>query len=132
VKKGVSSSTSIIPLCIDNVYILRGDSFDIDSDPILQEAFRNDAKPLLVYPGKNASNIEDIHHQDINTLTSNMETSSMLPTISSSANKTLTFIFADGTWYEARKVIYRSPGIVNRCTQVKFSKPIESIIHPIR
>ena len=124
-------------LCLQNCHIIRGISFEANGNvsrslgtftekkntwwtsptknDILAEAFSDkNNPPLLMYPGENS---EDITYYS----------PSNNPNIT---KKTL--IIIDGTWVEAKKILRRSPSLIEQSKLVQFSDSIESLITPIR
>ena len=141
-KKGLTSSIPLVNLCLNNVHVIRGISFnsngevsrsigEIDennsgwwvvpyNDPVLSRAFTDPAHPpLLLYPGENSVDMEKVAAE-------------FRIQEEAGVGTRRTLIIIDGTWTEAKKIIRRSPSIISHSRQVKFSASVESLINPIR
>ena len=88
--------------------------------------------PLLLYPGENSIDIEEHYNHHVNNLLTNSSQIHTTTIDDHHAAPTINLIVIDGTWAEAKKIIKRSPTIIQNSKLVKFSSSIESVINPIR
>lgn len=151
VMKGLTSSTPLVSMIIKDCIIIRGIAFNTNGDvtirkvmnekkfnllskgspsfmescckvvnsEILTEAFSDkEDPPYLLYPGEESLDIDSIQTGS----STNFEKEGRKKTI----------IIIDGTWVQAKKIIRRSPTIVEHSKWIKISGSINSIINPIR
>jgi len=87
---------------------------------------------LLLYPGENSIDIEEHYNSHVNNLLATSSRNHTTAIDDHHADPMINLIVIDGTWAEAKKIIKRSPTIIQNSKLVKFSTSIESVINPIR
>ena len=104
-KKRVAT-VPLIPLCVNDVAIVRGMRFSAEL-PELRAAVDDGLQPLLLYPGPGSEPLEawaarrDSHDD-------------------AQKSKAL-LVLVDGTWTQAHHMLRHSPGLVAACERVRFS-----------
>ena len=140
--KKTIASVPLIPLCVDQVRILKGQCFTSEID-FLQESISEGYEPLLLFPGPGAtaldvSTAECIANEDGGGA-EGLEQQRRAPeqqrrasqSIVASERKKL-LVLIDGTWTQARHMHRWSPSLAAACKQVMFESDAASIIDALR
>ena len=120
------STTPLLKLVLEHVQVLVGRSFDHPLEAVLQNAVREGRTPLVLFPGPNATNLEDpIAIEELlvqTTRNSNQSQENITMSKSSQAetNKLL-LIIVDGTWTQASRMVRYSPLLLEQCIAVQFT-----------
>ena len=103
-----------------------GYEFDLGRLDIVQDFIAKGQTPLLLYPGPNATSLDKPN--DIIVHSQNLGESKDSPV----GHKEHLLILIDGTWPEAKRMVYSSPSLVQQCRQVQFTSKAKSIYSEVR
>ena len=111
------STVPLIKLILEHVQILVGRSFDGSRQltSIIDDAIDAGRIPLLLFPGDDAITLEDgdakqqLQHAANNANNSTSSTSKYL------------LIVVDGTWTQAKRMILRTPLLLEKCQAIQFT-----------
>lgn len=106
------STVPLMPLCLEKCTVKVGYEFALEELDLVTECIGRGQRPLLLFPGPDAISLDDDNSDNI--LQSLQDNEQLL-------------VLIDGTWNEARGVIYRSPELINECQHIKFQSETESI-----
>mmetsp|Transcript_26818 Transcript_26818/g.40582 ORF Transcript_26818/g.40582 Transcript_26818/m.40582 type:complete len:382 (-) Transcript_26818:139-1284(-) len=113
-RRSTFSTVPLLKLVLENIQICVGHNFD-DTHPVLEKLFaQNKEKPMLLFPGPDASTLDDpsIQQQFLRTTPSSND--------NDLATKS-TLILIDGTWTQAARMARHSPILLEKCKQVQFA-----------
>ncbi len=126
----------------------RGYRFEVEDLDIVTKYLGRDVRPLLLFPGKNATSLDEnydtyvddgsemeIGERRLGNMFSNINQSDSRDDakrrMALRQEKQL-LILVDGTWAEAKRMIVQSPRLVSSCHQIQFTSNYTSIYHVIR
>ena len=147
-KKRHLSTVPLMKLVLDeeSLHIQVGYRFDFvqDIQPLLNDDDDEQQKPLLLYPGPDAWDLDHYaqHAMEAARVSSmnndptqhgngQQENSSNPPTPTTTTTTT-TLIVMDGTWTEAKRMVRDSVGLLESCQGVQFTTEQSSLYEPIR
>jgi len=141
-KRKTISTVPLIPLVLKNCEIKIGYQFkedDLLKIDSIQQALERGEKPLLLFPGANSLDLNDIFDSDNrNEIAPSPSSSTALSSPSTSSKSTTTpklsrlLIFIDGTWSQAKRTARESPYLLSICQKVQFTTKGNSIYNAIR
>ena len=110
------ASVPLIPLCLENVDVVKGVCFD-DKLSQIQEALTEGFEPLLLFPGPAATCLDARDPQEPQ---------------GPARSKPKLLVLIDGTWTQARHMMQHSPGLASQCRHVMFEAPVASVFDALR
>ena len=134
--KKTIASVPLIPLCVDQFDLRKGNHFDADLEP-LRQAMEEGYEPLLLFPGPGALALDapqlsrPMLHGDHRSKASSPSHVSSDPREAAAVRKVV-LVLIDGTWTQARHMMRHSPELASACTHVMFEERVDSIINPLR
>lgn len=136
-RKKHTSTVPLLQLLLgeENVRIKVGYEFTM-KDVLLSDNHDNEDRPIMLFPGPEAidldkyvetqSQIHQTQSSDLFECKTTGEGMDSLPTTSLGENeqqKKNTLVLIDGTWAEAKRIIRRSPEVLEGCQMVQFAFP---------
>ena len=128
-KRKSVSTVPLMPLVLTNCKVQVGYDFKPESLELVQKCLDEGKKPLLLFPGPDAISLDEEEYQNVKTQ-SDDSTDGSFGYVNDEGGQLL--ILVDGTWAEARRILIRSPALVDACQQVQFSSEYESIYEEVR
>jgi DTW domain-containing protein YfiP/GNAT superfamily N-acetyltransferase len=115
------STLPLLKLVLEQCRVLVGRSFDSDLESIINEACAEGRIPLLLFPGPNATVLEDCDAMD--RLQSNAITRLSSDNIIDAEHRTTKYmlIIVDGTWTQAKRMVRNSPVLMQKCNPIQFT-----------
>mmetsp|Transcript_19128 Transcript_19128/g.22113 ORF Transcript_19128/g.22113 Transcript_19128/m.22113 type:complete len:322 (+) Transcript_19128:78-1043(+) len=130
-KRKSLSTVPLMPFVLENCKVSMGYSFEPDKLDLVQRFLQKGRKPLLLFPGPDALSLDENDDKSIGgtSLCTEPTNDNNLPLCDDNGQL---LILVDGTWAEARRIIMKSPELVQQCTQVQFTADSESIYDVVR
>ena len=138
------STTPLLKLVLEHVQVLVGRSFTNSLEVALQDALREGRTPLVLFPGPNATNLEDptamedllLRRQAIRNKYHALnrkhpvthEINAPRIPLEQTNNKFL-LILVDGTWTQATRMVKYSPLLLEQCIPVQFKSTNDPSIY---
>lgn len=119
-KRKTISTVPLLPLCLRNIQVKVGCSFDVESLSPVRDALERGRKPLLLFPSPKALSLDN--PEDVRIL------GRSLP----ETERGDLLILLDGTWSQAKNMARDSPSLVKCCQQVQFSLASSSLYGDLR
>eukprot|EP00977_Amphora_coffeiformis_P011844 scaffold2904_cov173-Amphora_coffeaeformis.AAC.5 len=116
-----NTTVPLLPLVLESFTVRLGCQFNASllsdfADFLLSNNDLDKQKPLLVYPGPNAISLDD--EDEVVRL---LQAASNIPNSNPSRRRPrLLLIFIDGTWTEAKRMMRKSPDLVQACQLVQI------------
>mmetsp|Transcript_18209 Transcript_18209/g.29857 ORF Transcript_18209/g.29857 Transcript_18209/m.29857 type:complete len:456 (+) Transcript_18209:68-1435(+) len=111
------STVPLLTLVLDECRVLVGRSFDVELETIIHGACNEGRMPLLLFPGPNATVLEDSNAME--QLKSAHYNSS--DTIAEFGPAKYLLIIVDGTWTQAKRMVRNSPVLLQKCNPIQFT-----------
>jgi DTW domain-containing protein YfiP len=112
------STVPLLKLVLDQCHVLVGRSFDVELETIIQGAYNEGRIPLLLFPGPNATVLEDSNAME-QLQCAHYGSSGALAEHDGPAKYLL--IVVDGTWTQAKRMVRNSPVLEQKCYPIQFT-----------
>lgn len=113
------STVPLLKLVLDECNVLVGRSFDVELENIIDGACHEGRIPLLLFPGPNATVLEDNDAME-QLQSANYDSSDTLELVEHRSAKYL-LIIVDGTWTQAKRMVRNSPVLMQKCNPIQFT-----------
>lgn len=110
------STVPLLKLVLGECHVLVGRSFDIELENIIDGACHEGRIPLLLFPGPNATVLED--NGAMEQLKSANHGSD---TLEEHRSAKYLLIIVDGTWTQAKRMVRNSPVLMQKCNPIQFT-----------
>lgn len=111
------STVPLLKLVLDECHVLVGRSFDVELETIIDRACHEGRIPLLLFPGPNATVLEDNDAME-QLQSANYKTSE---TLEERRSAKYLLIIVDGTWTQAKRMVRNSPVLMQKCNPIQFT-----------
>jgi len=110
------STVPLLKLVLEECHVLVGRSFDVKLETIITGACNEGRIPLLLFPGPNATVLEDCDAME--------RLKSAHCSYDTQAEHTTTkylLIIVDGTWTQAKRMVRNTPVLMQKCNPIQFT-----------
>lgn len=111
------STVPLLKLVLEQCHVLVGRSFDVELETIINGACNEERMPLLLFPGPNATVLEDCHAME----RLKFAHCSSSDTQTEHATTKYLLIIVDGTWTQAKQMVRNSPVLMQKCLPIQFT-----------
>ena len=127
------STVPVMKLVLKQCQVLVGRSFDVELDAIINAACNEGRIPLLLFPGPNATVLDDAgamkQLQTANTDSSDADSLTENGLLSVNGHAKYLLVIVDGTWTQAKRMVRNSPILMKQCKPVQFTGSDELSIY---
>ena len=112
------STVPLLKLVLEQCHVLVGRSFDVELETIIHGACDEGRIPLLLFPGPNATVLEDCDAMEqLQFANYNSDTQAE----HAKKKKKYLLIIVDGTWTQAKRMVRNSPVLMQKCNPIQFT-----------
>ena len=129
-RRSTISTVPLLDLVLDDVSVVVGHNFDLETR-VIKEAIEKNYTLALLYPSEDAIDLDDPTAEEKEIL-SMFPHDKIASTNDVDDTKKTLLIACDGTWTQAKRMFYNSPDLISKCHQIQFTSNVTTIYDRIR